>query len=105
MSPELIRTLVAAGLALLLAVSALTTRGQPYRRTALLLSALGMGLLAIFNLNQTLVPLSWAAVAAIAVAMVCYLLSWQKGEVLKRHEQMRAEMIEKAKKRREKLKR
>ncbi len=99
MDSQLVRTLVATGLTVIMAALAFGTRGQPYRRATLLLGALGMGLLALYNING-LVFLAWITLAVLIVAMVCYILSWKNGEVLKRHQEMRLEMIEEVKRRR-----
>lgn len=105
MSPDILRSLGALALALVMALLASFTRGQPYRRAALGLGALALVFLAGYNIGPTYnfnsLPLAWVALALLVAAMACYVTSWLKGEVIKRHLQMRDEMAAKLKERRE----
>lgn len=105
MSPTTIRIIGALALTLVMAALAFTTRDQPYRRASLGLGALAMLLLAgynaapLYNINGQ--PIAILALVVLIAGVGCYIMSWVKGEVLKRHEQMRAEMLAKVKERRE----
>lgn len=105
MNPTTIRITGALVLGVIMAILAITTRGQPYRRASLGLGALAMFLLAGYNAAPLYgiynIPIAIVALVVLLAAVGCYIMSWVKGEVLKRHEQMRAEMQAKIKERRE----
>ena len=105
MTQEWIRAGGALFLALIMGVLAVFTRGQPYRRASLGFGALALGLLVVYNLAPVYrfngLPLAWVALALLVVAMAFYITSWLKGEVLKRHLEMRDQMAAKLKERRE----
>lgn len=105
MSAETIRILGALVLGVVMLMMAIATRGQPYRRASLGLGGLAMLLLAGYNAAPfygiSREPIAIVALVVLLAGVACYIMSWVKGEVLKRHEQMRAEMIAKVKERRE----
>ena len=105
MSPEMLRVLGALVLAVILGLFAAFTRGQPYRQSSLGLSALALVLLAGYNAGPLYgfdgIVLAGFALALLVAAMVCYVMSWVKGEVLKRHELLRTRMKEQIQRRRE----
>lgn len=105
MNPTTIRIFGALALAVVMGILAITTRDQPYRRASLGLGGLAMLLLAVYNAAPLYGidsrPLAVVALVVLLAGIGCYIMSWVKGEVLKRHEQMRTEMLAKIKQRRE----
>ncbi|MBC8160196.1 MAG: hypothetical protein H7Z42_03170 [Roseiflexaceae bacterium] len=101
MDATLTRTLFAGFFGLVMAILALRTQGQPYRRASLGLSAVGLMLLASYSAVPSFAAAPYLALVMLVFAMVAYIMSWVKGEVLKRHQELRAKMEEQLKRRRE----
>lgn len=109
MTNTVVRTLIALLIAAYLGFQATRASGQPHRRRAFGLAAVGLLVLAGYNLavdsgvNDTLAGLlSLVGLAFMAVAAVFYVLSWRGGEMTAQRQRFQSEMQEEVRRRKDK---